>query len=538
VPPSNTDLRTRPRVEEVVTDALEVPITQPVRPNKTSAPIDGFQILILIAILLLGAFLRLWRIDAHGYNSDEAVYAGQAAAIAEQTGYKGIFPVFRAHPMLFQYLLGIVFKFGVIDLVGRLVAVIISLITIYLVSETGRILYGRSSGLWAAAFVAVMPYHVVVSRQVLLDGPMTLCATAALYMMVRFSISHDPRWFYAASCMMGLVFLAKEGGVVLVAAGYLFLAVTRIVRLRFKQVMISLACMLIVIAGYPLSLALGGGVEKAQASFVWQLFRRANHEPSFYLTTVPRAVGPALLLIAALGLVFLWRRNTWRELLILCWIAMPVTFFQLWPVKGWQYLLPAAPAVALLAGRTVTRLGSLDKDKERRRRLRWMRVALGLCVAATLLVPAWGSINAVVGDRFLAGSGGVPAGREAGEWIAANVPEGAQLMTIGPSMANIVKFYGNRNAWGLSVSPNPLHRNPSYLPIANPDRQLRTGHIQYLVWDAYSADRSTFFSEGLLRYTKRYNGIAIHTETVDVASSDGRTTAKPVIIVYEVRPSG
>ena len=37
----------------------------------------------LLGIIVLAAFLRLWQIDAVGYNSDEAVYSGQAAAIAD-----------------------------------------------------------------------------------------------------------------------------------------------------------------------------------------------------------------------------------------------------------------------------------------------------------------------------------------------------------------------------------------------------------------------------------------------------------------------
>jgi hypothetical protein len=109
-------------------------------------------------------------------------------------------------------------------------------------------------------------------------------------------------------------------------------------------------------------------------------------------------------------------------------------------------------------------------------------------------------------------------------------------MTIGPSMANILQFYGHRRAYGLSVSPNPLRRNPSYPPILNPDLQLRNGDIQYIVWDSYSAERSSFFSEGILRFVKRYHGRVIHTQSVTVTLADGTTIEKPVIVIYEVRP--
>ena len=63
-------------------------------------------------------------------------------------------------------------------------------------------------------------------------------------------------------------------------------------------------------------------------------------------------------------------------------------------------------------------------------------------------------------------------------------------MTIGPSMANLVQYYGHRRAYGLSVSPNPLNRNPSYEPLPNPDQALRDNEIQYVVWDTFSASRS------------------------------------------------
>ena len=121
--------------------------------------------------------LRVWGLNQLGYNTDEAVYAGQAAAIARDPILKDIFPIFRAHPLLFQFLLALVFSFGVSDLAGRLLAVAIGLATVYLVYRVGKMLYGVKAGLLAGLFFALMPYHVVVSRQVLLDGPLVFCTT-------------------------------------------------------------------------------------------------------------------------------------------------------------------------------------------------------------------------------------------------------------------------------------------------------------------------------------------------------------------------
>ena len=137
---------------------------------------------------------------------------------------------------------------------------------------------------------------------------------------------------------------------------------------------------------------------------------------------------------------------------------------------------------------------------------------------------------------FVAGTGGVPGGREAGEWVRDNIPEDATFLTIGPSMANILQFYGYRKAYGVSVSPNPLHRNPSYEPIHNADLLIRSNDVQYLVWDSYSAERSSFFSDRILQLAQRFNGRIVHTESVLVTLEDGTQTAKPVIIIYMVHP--
>ena len=66
---------------------------------------------------------------------------------------------------------------------------------------------------------------------------------------------------------------------------------------------------------------------------------------------MPEVIGPLVLAAAVAGLVVLRRRGSWPERLLLCWIAVPVLFFELWPVKGFQYLLPIVAPVAVLAAR-------------------------------------------------------------------------------------------------------------------------------------------------------------------------------------------
>lgn len=492
----------------------------------------------VLLILALAILLRLTALNQVGFNSDEAVYAGQAAAIARDETLSQFFPVFRAHPLLFQFLLSLVFRFGVSDIIGRIVSAIFGVLTVYVVYALGRHLYNKQVGLLAALFLAIMPYHVIVTRQVILDGSMTFFATLTLYLLARYATSTQPAWLYATSAAMGLTFLCKETSIVLIVAIYTFFALSPSIRIRLKDLVFSMGLLVLVVLPFPLTILLagGGGAEKSQQYLVWQLFRRPNHEWWFYPVNVFPAIGILIILSALLGLWVFRKEKSWREVLLLVWIVIPGMFFQSWPVKGFHYLLVLSPPIALLGARLLGQMPVMWRDLKGRKWVSTLYGGILILLCLSLLIPTWSSIHPQRSATFLAGSGGVPGGREAGIWLRENSPEGSTIMTIGPSMANILQFYGHRKAFGLSVSPNPLHRNPSYSPIRNPDFEIRTGEFQYLVWDSYSAGRSDFFSGKLVEYVQRYNGRVVHTESVSTLTTDGKPKEIPVIIIYEVRP--
>jgi hypothetical protein len=515
-----------PPAEPIVTDGIEAPRPGWVRRNVTWMRVTIGALLTLI--VGMATFLRLYGLDRVGFNSDEAVYAGQAASIAKVKELTPFFPIYRAHPLLFQALLSVFYRFEVSDFIGRLLAVGFGLATVVLGYSLGRALYGRRAGLATAAILALMPYHVVTSRQALLDITETFFATLALYALVRYGSSKKSVWLYASGAALGLTFLSKETGIVLVAAAVCFLAFSPDVPARTRDLIGSLFVFIGIVAVYPLSIALGGATTTGRSFFVWQLLRRPNHSLLFYFSTAIPAIGLLVILVALAGLVLYRRAGSWRETLLLSWILVPLVFFTLWPVKGFQYLLPMAPAVAALAARTLSRLPL-------RRGVPVPKIVLSALllttVGGTLLVSSWSRIEPTTSTALLAGSGGMPGGRESGDWLRKNVAADARLLALGPSMANVLQFYGNRKVWGLSVSTNALHRNPVYQPLPNPDVAIRRGEIQYLVWDAYSAGRSPRFASQLLKYVTRFHGRVVHTESVKSG-----TKAQPVITIYAVRP--
>jgi len=489
------------------------------------------------AILAVATVVRVWQLNRVGFNSDETVYAGQAASIAGNVTLQKFFPIYRAHPLLFQTILSVVYRATTSDFVARLLSVAFGVATVYVTYLLGRLLYGRRAGLIAAALLAVMPYHVVVSRQVLLDGPMVFFSTLTLYLLAKYAVTQRSAWLCATGAGLGLTFLSKETGFVFIAAVYAFLALAPRLKVRIRDLAVSGAVLVLVMLPYPVSLYFGKSSKTGKNFFAWQLLRRPNHGAFFYLSTVPAALGFIVLAAAIAGLLIMRRERSWRETLLLSWILVPVAFFALWPVKGFQYLLPIAPAVAILAARAFARLPADPRRRFGRTSIPAVAVTavVGIAVALSLVLPTVQRITPSKSGTFLAGSGGVAGGREAGRWVGAHVPENAQLLALGPSMANIIEFYGDRKTYGLSVSTNPLHRNPVYEALSNPDLQIRRGDLQYLVWDSYSANRSPHFAGKLLQFAEKYHGRVVHTESVAV-TSNGQKTNKRVIVIYEVRP--
>lgn len=511
----------------------------------------------LLLIAGTAVYVRFVGLSQVGFNSDEAVYSGQAAAIAGFQPYGQLFGVFRAHPLLVQFTvaLGYALTGHVSDWLPRAVTASFGVALALTCWGIGTVVRGRFLGFAMGMIAALCPYAVVVSRQMLLDGPMTTFVAATMLMLALWLRTQRVGWFYAAAAMAGLAVLSKEMGMLTVPAVILFVLYSRDLPLRWsRHLPIASLVFAVSISPYPLSLVLGGGAHTTNQFVVWQFFRQPNHDALFYLTVLP-SLGYVTVALALVGLVSLrWRWQKFDALaiaLVLC----NVGFFEIWPTKGFEYLLPIVPPVVYLAGRGAIALGELGSSMGRplrveRLELRWA-AALALALALISMAPSAAraavspleagtsagiatdsddSMPASAKRTFLAGTGGLEASRPSGDWVRANTLPSARFLTIGPSFANVIQFYGQRKALALSVSSNPLHRNPQYEPVLNPDAAIRSGSIQYLVYDSYSASRSPFFAKRMMSYVNKFRGVAVFS-----FREDGPNQPADVVI-YEVHP--
>ncbi len=478
----------------------------------------------LAATLVVAFVVRVVNINGNGFNSDEAVYAGQAASLAGNPLFTQQFPVFRAHPLLLPVLLSPLFGSGTPDVVARLVVVAMGVATVFGVYLIGRELFGWRTGVLGALVLALMPYHVGVTRQLLLDGPATLCITFAFWMFARFVRTRSWAWLAASAATLGLGVLTKETSIVVAGAMVVFIVLAPAVRRPLRTSAVFLGVTVAVSLTFPVVMSLAGRKSTGQSYLAWQLTRTSTHAAGFYFTAVPAAIGWLVVAVALAGLLFRANWN-WRVALLVCWVAVPVLFFEFYPLKGFQYLLPVAPAMALLAARSLltwhlpARLRMGDGRAAR-------PVVVGV-VLASMLVGTWATVFPTTSNAVLAGGGGIAGGREAGRWIDEHLVPGTELLTIGPSMGNILAYYGHRPAQGLSVSADPLHRNPSYWPVYNADLSIHQGQFSYLVWDAYSAYRSPTTAKRLQVLVATHHGIPVH---------EVRIGGKPIIVIYEVHP--
>ena len=89
-----------------------------------------------------------------------------------------------------------------------------------------------------------------------------------------------------------------------------------------------------------------------------KLFRRANHPLSFYFTDVGPSIGIPLLLFAAAGMFFAFRRRRTLDILLLTFTIVPLLFYIFWPVKGFEYILPVLVPLSVLAVKGVLEIAA------------------------------------------------------------------------------------------------------------------------------------------------------------------------------------
>jgi 4-amino-4-deoxy-L-arabinose transferase-like glycosyltransferase len=177
------------------------------RPGSTSRPSIRPSLILLLAILLLAAFMRLYNFNSIPFGTwfDEADGGLYALRVLQDSNYRPVFVAAMNRPAFLVYLFALALRlFGVNTLALRAVPVAFGLGGVLAAYLFGREFEGERFGLLLAFFVAVSRWHINFSRIAMtgIDTPFFVLLT--LYFLLKGSRTGRARDFVWSGLVLGL----------------------------------------------------------------------------------------------------------------------------------------------------------------------------------------------------------------------------------------------------------------------------------------------------------------------------------------------
>ncbi|WP_141013860.1 ArnT family glycosyltransferase [Nocardioides sambongensis] len=356
----------------------------------------------LVCILLVALTVRLVALRhglPHAYNADEELhYVPQATRAADGDWYSGYFE----NPSGFTYLVALVYRVvfagqdvtlllvddpTAVLVVARLVAALLGTAAVAAVYAAGRAYAGHRVGLCAAAFLGLAYLPVFYSHQALNDVPTLLPTAVALAACLRYLDGGRRRDLLLAGAAVGLAAGIKY----LAAPMALVVAAAVLIRVRREDGRISHALLPLAAAGLVcigalllLNPFLAVEFDKFLANFTGQSAQAATAKLGQtgsawlgYPASLLWGFGVLPTALAVAGAVLGWRADRGRALLL---VLFPLVLLVTMSVQGryfGRWMLPAYPALAVLAGYGAVRSADLLNARLLNRRVLTARLLTG-----------------------------------------------------------------------------------------------------------------------------------------------------------------
>ena len=434
--------------------------------------------IIVIIIVGLAFFLRFWDLGWNGFNGDESIYSGQAASLIGKEEFLRDFPAFRAHPLLLQSLVSIAFAlFGIYDTVARLVPVIFGTLTVFVTYLVAKELFDKKIGLVSSLVLALLPFHIVLSRQVLVDIPLSFFLMLFLFFITKYRTS-DNIYSYLTGVSSGLCFISKEIGIITIPIFIAYALITH--NLKLNRLMIFLSG---VVSGvFPYFFLVITRQDAANAIYNYAVFQmgKSGHKfsPQYLSILINEAFGYVLSILCVLSVVLLLRvgkkadtKYTDQVILLLLTLVSFFLFYQFLPATGDRFMITLVPPAVILG------CAFLVSDSIKRlpgQKLLYILIVPLIILSTNVFLSKFFPIE----DLLISDALGTPWKREAALWIRDNTPADAGVLTADMPLANIIRFYSNHDVYAITRSPNP-----SYLQVDNPILLVLNRNISYIVQD-------------------------------------------------------
>lgn len=321
------------------------------------------------------------------------------------------------YPPLFDGVIFLSFKvLGVSLFAARVVPVIFSILSLWLVFELAHSMYGGKTALLSVVLLGVMPGYFWLSQSALLESSSVFFVAASLLFFYRWLTTRKDKMLVFTGLAVGLGFLAKYqmivAGLILIVS-ILFLARNQL-KAAFKKFSITVVTAVLVVVPW---LIIAYQVYASQILSQWlYALQVGNPERSIYSERFPipifyfidmvwpydtvHPISIFIFITGLAGLIFLaWRRKP-QDKYVLIWFITILVFFTLIANRSWRYVLPLFPALAIAAAVGFFAFygklqGCWKNVQTTRNRKRLAKVAAGL-----LIVGVVGSVAYSINDAY------------------------------------------------------------------------------------------------------------------------------------------
>jgi 4-amino-4-deoxy-L-arabinose transferase-like glycosyltransferase len=170
--------------------------------------IEGYNASVLVCIIAAATALRLWQLDSIplGLHNDEA-WTGLNAREVLRDGWIGpyLYPSGLGQPSGPVYLTALLFTLvPQTTFTLRLSMGLFGIAAVALAYAAGRAMFDRPTGLFAAALLAIMPWHLHLSRTAFMVGAWPFIEMAILWALFRARARPSISKFVAVGVLIGL----------------------------------------------------------------------------------------------------------------------------------------------------------------------------------------------------------------------------------------------------------------------------------------------------------------------------------------------
>lgn len=381
--------------------------------------LSKWQIALLFFIFIYAIFLLL---DL-GYMTvqwDEMphLYGGLLLSRGKVTDY---ITTYGYYPPLFDALTTISFQvFGINAASGRIVAVIFSLLSIWVTFKFAKRTYGPKTALISSVLLGVMPGFFWLSRVTMLETMLIFFFTSTLFYFFiwlnKSSNKNRTNVLVLTGLSLGVGILAKYQvfvSVFVMVFGILWLGKDKL-KLKSAKLLLIIIIAVAIVAPWFAAVYLANGAETFQdllyvmqeggqdriqysTRFSWPIFYLI--EMTWPFSDIPvHPISLPLYILGLLGLgLFVWRRKA-EDKFLLTWFAVIYIFFTLIPNKQWRYIVPIFPVLAISAANFVLflygKISTWSPIKTSYKKYQYRKMVASLLVILTSVAIVYSSYEA------------------------------------------------------------------------------------------------------------------------------------------------